>query len=227
MTTDTQIKERGILFSEPMVRAILAGHKTQTRRVCKAAYQGREWAGAAYPARDGWPIFWYPGTSKNLHLFTQQMYEKGVPCPYGGPGDRLWVRETWSLHDIGKPAYKADATPDELRFYRWHPSIHMPRAASRITLEIAEVCVERVQDISEADARAEGVLPNWSGDLAGWDPETHGFLGVYRGDEDDVEGYHRTGREAFAELWDTINGKTYPWALSPWVWAISFTVVPQ
>lgn len=143
------MKERPILFSGPMVRAILEGRKTQTRRRVKGVddlYVGVE---------DGkvWQMDEYGDTHD-------------VPCPFGVPGDRLWVRETWcrgrafvfyraDCPGEGKPSEYTDEWNAPF-VDRWHPSIHMPRSASRITLEVVSVRVERLADISDADAKAEG-----------------------------------------------------------------------
>lgn len=129
------MKERPILFSGAMVRAILDGSKTQTRRVCKLDVRG------------GMP---QPELDSLLRC-----------CPYGQPGDRLWVRETWAKTYVRQAGAEwfVYATGDNRTDYGgpWKPSIHMPRAASRITLEITGVRVERLGEISESDARAEGV----------------------------------------------------------------------
>lgn len=208
------MKERPILFSGPMVRAILAGEKTQTRRVCKKAhFPGDVWADAVCPAREtGW-IAWegavQPGEA--LAAFTQKQYREGFPCPYGQPGDRLWVRETFLCagHDaqgrfVG--AYRADeedaqkagdAANPKCRYdtATWRPSIFMPRALSRITLEVVRVRVERVQDISDEDALAEGLT------------FTH----------------YSPIKQGFHWLWDDINeARGYGWAVNPWVWVIEF-----
>ncbi len=132
------MKERPIMFTGPMVRAILDGRKTQTRRVIRP--QPR-WVGD-------------PG----IPFRTEDADPKGIiQCPYGKPGDQLWVRETWAPNEgdvlAGKAFYRAD---NNTIVERWRPSIHMPRWASRITLEITKVRVERLQDISEEDAKAEG-----------------------------------------------------------------------
>lgn len=159
------MKERPILFSGPMVRAILDGRKTQTRRVVKPR-QGM---------LDDWT---------------------GLPCPYGKPGDRLWVRETCYFEQPhGEVIYRADpgsekALDPEFTGLRWRPSIHMPRWASRITLEIVNVRVERLQDIRVDDARAEGVTAKWP---------VHGFR----------------------NLWQSINGFG-SWDANPWVWVVEF-----
>ena len=149
------MRELPILFSGPLVRAILDGTKTQTRRVIKAPGPWDVWEGRDM---DPWPLRG-PGQGAR------------VPCPYGFPGDRLWVRETCSLMTIEPVAgavsrslsteearqrtrFAADGTEP---YGRWTPAIHMPRWASRLTLEVTGVRVERLNDISEADARAEGV----------------------------------------------------------------------
>lgn len=174
MTTATQaIKERPILFSGEMVRAILDGRKTQTRRVAKGI--ALEWL-----APD---------------MFTPEFValpENGL-CPYGYSGDRLWVRETFQSYGDGF-AYRATPVIPDNR--NWKPSIFMPRSASRITLEITNVRVERLNEITEMDAEAEGVYV-WSdsGNPAIW---------------------------KFHCLWDDINGKKYPWSSNPWVWVVEF-----
>lgn len=204
---DPAPRERPILFSGPMVRAILAGRKTQTRRVVKpepARQNGRE-AGDVYVSAHGdYPI--------TVNVAVPGGY-RPVPlrCPYGAPGNRLWVREAFALrsydcpvHDHGGdyPAGKCDCEDKRRVCYRvdagaehaapWRPSIHMPRWASRITLEVTAVRVERLADITEEDARAEGV----------------------------------EGRGAFVALWDSLNGKRAPFASSPWVWVVSFRRMP-
>jgi hypothetical protein len=230
MSTETTTKERPILFSRAMVRAILDGKKTQTRRVCKEALmlpggeqRGRlkaapgasEWATAVYPARDSGWIAWAPRDDPGLAEFTKKAYQHGFPCPYGAPGDRLWVRETWATMFY---TYGLESTPSECTIYRadhpnatsitgWRPSIHMPRSESRITLEVTGVRVERVQDISEADARAEGLS---------WVTPTWGVPGK-------AEAWHSDPREAFRALWDGINeARGYGWASNPWVWVVEF-----
>lgn len=205
------MKERPILFSAPMVRALLAGTKTQTRRVVKRPlmclcnhpiehhieHQGWTTLGACAPFQRDW--------------FAS-------PCPYGQPGDRLWVRETWqhSNHPYG-PAdescaifYRADYWDDphgmdgekspEGKYREWRPSIHMFRWASRILLEIVSVRVERLHDISEADALEEGITYN---DIPnnGLDP--------------------MRARTWYRRLWDSINGPG-SWDANPFVWVVEF-----
>lgn len=189
------MKERPILFSGPMVRAILAGRKTQTRRICKKAWWDEfTWAGDVYPAREsGWIAWWPKGDAE----FTKRAYLDGFLCPYGQPGDRLWVRETWLLVDDMNGSqqvhYRAD---NEDIPGSWKPSLFMPRWASRISLEITGVRVERLQGITEEDAQKEGV-------------EIDGHYSMFY-------------KTAFKKLWDSINGKKHPWESNPWVWCIEF-----
>lgn len=192
-------KERPILFSAPMVRAILAGTKTQTRRVVKP--------------RD---LAWM---DEHQGLREPCNAER---CPYGRPGQRLWVREShWWFKD--EPDHSCGYYPPKLTRedveYRadgddgrkaWRPSIHMPRWASRITLEITGVRVERLRDISEADAIAEGITRDRDGH--GWQVE-------------DGRHYSDDPRESYASLWETINGPG-SWGANPWVWCIAFKRVP-
>jgi len=209
------MKERPILFSGPMVRAILAGHKTQTRRLVKV--------GDTIEERDDgtrWPYFttWAHG-------------DDGSPwaaCPYGEPGDRLWVRETWAartdvdaLKDPDKARhyamYRADdagspTDPNNWHDYggKWRPSIHMPRWVSRLTLAVTAVRVERLQEISEDDAQAEGVDRYAAAcDHPRFGCDEIGCLGV-------------THRASYAALWDDINGDRAAWASNPWVWVVEF-----
>ena len=232
-------RERAVLFSAPMVRALLAGTKTQTRRavnlpadakhVCYwAPPSGRSESGYADPGVN----YWTPdpaGETDSNHL---------NPCPYGQPGDRLWVRETWQYADWtedGQP-YVRLAADNTVRFCdgagegetlvdvwaelsdptnyaidnkaadrKWRPPIFMPRWASRITLEITGVRVERVRDISHADALAEGV--------ADADEGSNLIKGSY-------------AITNFANLWYTINSKRgYGWDSNPYVWVVEFKKV--
>ena len=175
------MKERPILFSAPMVRALLAGTKTQTRRVIKPRHLA----------------FFNQDAAAMLSDWNER------PLPYGKPGDRLWVRETWhdassSLHSCA--LYRADGI--DLHWDKWTPSIHMPRWASRITLEITSVRVERLQEISEADAQAEG----WTRrPEVSTDPQVH----------------KEAARDWFMDLWESINGPG-SWDANPWVWVIEF-----
>jgi len=207
------MKERPILFSKPMVRAVLAGTKTQTRRAVK------------HPLLKDLP--------RIIDMGDGWWGNEGAQarCPYGQPGDRLWVREAWS-HDAESleqcrasaedamgggaygPYYRAtEVAPDTLS---WKPSIHMPRWASRITLEVTDVRVERLQDISEADAKEEGIERTRRGDM--WR--------TYRPDcvqhwNTDAELGHKMASSSYASLWESINGPE-SWAANPWVWVVEF-----
>lgn len=192
------MKERGIIFSAPMVLAILGGQKTQTRRVAR------------------------------------HMDGELCRCPYGGAGDRLWVREVWA------PVERAEDHVDGIRYRadesfspientreaadrwveaarndhtgRWRPPIFMPRWASRIVLEVVEVRCQRLHAITADDAIAEGMRLHHDGR---W----------WRGAPHKVTGFPRcmpTARDAYADLWDTMHAKRNPWGSNPWVWAVTF-----
>ncbi|OVV02826.1 hypothetical protein [Klebsiella quasipneumoniae] len=195
------MKERGMIFNAEMVRALLDGRKTQTRRIIKDCTVGRD------------PI------SKFIKIGKKFIgcYPEDVPelirecCPYGVPGDRIWVRETWArynidqnIHDI---AYRATTPADWPEEGRWRPSIHMPRWASRIVLEITDVRVERLNTISEEDARAEGVAKLrwgfWKHYHPGWTQ------------------HQLSARGSFVTLWKSIYGDE-SWNSNPWVWVIEF-----
>ncbi|MFZ1181644.1 MAG: hypothetical protein WAN92_09130 [Herbaspirillum sp.] len=218
------MKYRPILFSGPMVLAILEGRKTQTRRVVK------------------------PAIVKDLDFLGGAEYPDEVSVKigagYGQPGDKLWVRETWQYVDwtnVGQPyiGYKADGkrivhrdVPEEWSTRlediwrhlskpenfdidnraadrRWCPSIYMPRWASRITLEITHVQIERLQAINEMDARAEGVY------LCSVEGGGYKFA---RGEQE-----YDTAVKAYRELWDDLNAaRGYGWNTNPWVWVLEF-----
>ncbi len=215
------MKERPILMTGRNVQRCAAGTKTQTRRVLTPQPQPAEGYPLAVPGDWAWCH------SKN----TAAIFHDPAPvpprsvldrCPYGQVGDRLWVRETWRcyasdeylyLKDPAHIRYRADAPPEEQ--HNWKPSIYMPRWACRLTLEIAEVRVERLQRISEEDAVAEGV------------ERERPFSGYYRGSLHKVKGTPKvfpTAAQAFADSWDAINGKhdSKCWNDNPWVWAITF-----
>jgi hypothetical protein len=189
------MKDRGIIFSGPMVRAILDGRKSMTRRL-----KGLE------------DVNRFPSQMTPIYLvdYFRMPLPGTMKCPYGQPGDRLWVRETWMkgtpddiLLGIGKRSvvYKTDQDADVWgNIYRWHPSIFMPRWASRILLEITDVKVDRIQEISEEDAKREGAT------------QSTRFQGA---------GELISYRAGFADLWDSINKKN-PWESNPFVWVISF-----
>lgn len=182
--------ERPIIFSGPMVRAILDGRKTQTRRVVKP--QPPDSVAGLYC--DG-----------NSEWFSTAFYDVRRRCPFGRTGDRLWVRETLAEYD-GRWFYDADQSPVECVPPYSHsgtccPSIHMPRWASRITLEITGIRVEQVQAVSEEDARAEGVIP-----------APH-----------EMADYSSPCRAEYRELWDSLNAKRgYGWDVNPLVFVIEF-----
>ncbi|EIO8713127.1 hypothetical protein LRG38_003831 [Salmonella enterica] len=195
------MNERGMIFNAEMVRAILDGRKTQTRRPVK-----------------------FPLIDKNMgcelagnELAGELAAHNYWNSPYGKPGDRIWVRETFRVHsratDVATLVYRASvrnswteqthrvpvavcntpATPE-----KWTPSIHMPRWASRILLEITDVRVERLRDLSEEDAKSEGITPPAGGVLPGWEYRIN-----------------------FRDLWMDIYG-TDSWEANPWVWVIEF-----
>ena len=215
-------RERPIIFSANMVRAILDGRKTQTRRVVKPQPLPIPGDVPPAPGDNGW---WW---SCNAARSMIQMREMPSFCPYGTSGDRLWVRETWQARHVSidpETGYRDDvwaaesipksnesgywgvayAATDESaedhkddRGFAWRPSVHMPRWAARILLEITQVRVERLQDISEDDVQAEGCTGSPFGPAA--------------------------DKMLFPTLWDSIN-KATPWESDPWVWALSFKVI--
>lgn len=201
------MKERPILFSGPMVRAVLEGKKTQTRRVVKPQPEGE---------------CYLVSGARGLGLAPHDKEQQIAFCPYGIPGDRLWVRETWQTsrqYDDAKPSeipedsslwYAADWTsirrlgkkPGKTR-----PSIFMPRWVSRLTLEVIEVRPERLQDITEGGIIAEGIsLINGKG----WRNPVDGRC-------------YARAEWAFRYFWDSINAKRgFGWKVNPWVWVVSF-----
>jgi uncharacterized protein YqfB (UPF0267 family) len=218
------MKERGILFQAPLVRAILAGQKTVTRRLMKPQPMPIPDDVERVKPYDDSGFWWLCDKVRS----AVSMHD--APClgPYGYKGDRLWVRETWAtLTGNGiRTVYRADGedprtgwddTPAERRpAMIWRPSIFMPRKASRITLEVTSVRVERVNEISEEDAKAEGVTP-----LTGVAPEQQIISGEGR-----TQGTHPYTL-AFAVLWDTINDKDgCRWVDRPWVWVVGFRRLP-
>lgn len=198
-------KERPILMNGAMVRAVLDGRKTQTRRIVKP---------------------------QHLKFFNQSAADmmgdwSNRPFPYGQPGDRLWVRENFCPVYAQDPTYN-NGEPIEIDYAatykhgdrlvtpKWKPSIHMPRWASRILLEITGVRVERLQDISDEGALAEGINKIAHG--------REGYFYHYQRTE-----AHQNNKcfadDAFQELWESINGPG-SWDVNPWVWVIEFKVLP-
>ncbi len=218
-------KTRPILFKGEMVKAILEGRKTQTRRIVVPSQTAPRVApltmepwiitgkyGPEWQTYDDGRLLWtgyHPDYPSDEHA-------KWFACDYGEPGDRLWVRETHACPGDGQVVYRADHGDDWAAYgldpdfvalnreagidpvmWRWRPSIHMPRWASRIELEVVDVRVEQVQDISEVDVKAEGV----STDGNDW-------------------------QDHFKNLWDGINLKRgYGWDVNPYVWVIEFKCV--
>lgn len=215
--------EKSIIFSGLMVRAILEGRKTMTRRLKgleeinadpSKVLSGRLWDGS-------------PSDPRWWDLYIPEMgISKRVKCPYV-VGDRLWVRETWldglsgrteeekaSREDV---SYRADGEAweqfEDHMDAKWQPPIFMPRWASRITLEVTDVRAERLQGISQKDAAAEGFV----GEMYCPSPEM--CL--------DIDRCNFDAELHFKKAWDKINGKKYPWASNPWVWVIAFRRVEK
>lgn len=198
------MNEKPILFSGPMVRSILEGKKTQTRRIVNPQPEGvakEKDEDRIYPwpeSKTGWRMTNIHNNG-NLHLYSY----KNINCKYGKIGDRLWVRETFSIyrHPTSPVVhYRADCGEDD-KTLKWKPSIFMPRWASRINLEVTGVRVERLQDISEEDAIKEG---------------------VYCAIETDEN--CTAPSECFKRLWESINGAE-SWKQNPWVWVVEFRKV--
>ena len=192
--TSPRHREHPILFSGPMVRAILDGRKTQTRRVVKPQPDVSEGYGGCtrlmFKKRNGEALL-----NEALNAPSPLLYP--LLCPYGDVGDRLWVRETWSMGGNG-PFFKATDS-DGTVHVAWRPSIHMPRWASRLSLEVTGVRVERVEDITEDDALAEGCFN---------EKENDGEL----------------PSQVYRRLWNSLNAKRgFGWDVNPWVWVISFS----
>lgn len=192
-----------------MIRAILAGTKTQTRRIFspeRIEIEPREKGGFYYHT--------YRKQNGEMRLTGQGPF---LPrdwlhyCPFGQPGDHLWVRETFAVAG-DTTFYRTDVNQAKTVLLKWKPSIHMPRGLSRITLEITEVRVERLQEISEDDALAEGITwPDRDGQQYRPPIDTTGISTL------------RIAAERFSELWDSINAKRgHGWDTNPWVWIISF-----
>ena len=194
--------DRPLIFSAPMICALLAGRKSQTRRLVKPRFaEAMDFAGE--------------------DLIRRFPHQEGSGYEVG---DRLWVRETWAPldacthNDAGPQAhadrgfYRADNSTNEGEISRWRSSIHMPRWASRLTLLVTDVRVQRLQAISDEDARAEGIF--WSDDHLGW---TSGRI-------DEASDYHaRLPGVSFSKLWDAIHGPDV-WDANPWVVALTFSV---
>ncbi|CRM71057.1 hypothetical protein [Pseudomonas sp. 25 E 4] len=228
----SEIKERPILFSAPMVRAILEGRKTVTRRAVKGFQIPTE--DTAIPAgdRQRWSAIGQRDPRYGFCVFGSteaecaKELEEYAPCPYGRRGDRLWVRETFGLQvrhyggGAGEHIVYRATNPDAIYCksaegqeypVKWKPSIHMPRHSSRILLEITDLRVERLQDITEDQAKAEGVrLYTDHAELGDW---WH---------VEGIETYSADPRKSFELLWSSVGGD---WSANPWVWVVEFKQV--
>lgn len=211
-------------MSGESVRAIIAGTKTQTRRILKSPHAADADVWSFIPTSGEWESGMCGDHGAIAH-------GENVRCPYGEPGGRLWVRETWCMAHpdyhteeegvrLGRPIKDGRwchyAATDSVEYNDnrspWRSPLYMPRWASRLTLEMTDVRVERLQDISESDAKAEGIR--------GTDDIPPGYISGLGEDE-------TTARGAYAHLWNAINGKRAPWASNPWVWAMTFRRVER
>jgi len=216
-----------ILFSTPMVQAILTGRKTMTRRIMKPQieeckhhlYAEAEWK--SKPTQ--WSITDEFAYCANCGNGTSPKFDyKGIKCPYGKVGDVLWVRESYAnagSHFVYKDAgwkYWLDEEDREMKYdpIKWKPSIHMPYSACRIWLKITEIKIERLHDITEEDAIAEGISLN---------PSLSEIVGGFT--TDNIMHFYKA-TDCFKSLWDLINGEE-SWNLNPWVWVIEFEKIDK
>lgn len=236
------MKERPILFSAPMVRAILDGTKTQLRRIVKPQPQSPKFrkSDAVDDGREYWvdytaPKMMPPQFNAPGDIYILPSVPVRIFSPYGQPGDRLWVRETFISHpacaETGRRAsaiYRADGGHPE--WYKWDSPVFMPRKHSRITLEVVSVRVQRLQDIGEEDARAEGARFVDHGDAVSqlsadggvtWGDVRSKRLGWSMEHPQPWQRCLGSARMAFASLWNTINGPK-SWTMNPWVWVVEF-----
>ena len=197
------MNEHPILFSTGMVKVIREGRKTQTRRIIKPQ-----------PDKDSIPTLMTQGGCVGFQEYFGHLNMPMWCCPYGKPGDHLWVRETWQrCPECGRVVYKASSNQNgkvcpncDEWLGTWKPSIHMFREYSRITLEVVNVRVERLQDITEAGARAEGA-------------EAEKSHRVYPSSQ---AAWVSTYRSGFQTLWNHINESGFGWDTNPWVWVVEF-----
>jgi hypothetical protein len=240
------MNEHPILFNREMILALHAGRKTQTRRIVNPAPIADDRFIGGY--KIAMPKSRYTGMQTGGEISVEAAYVHTC-CPYGSPGDRLWVREAWRVshkHDYlaprdlpfergmtimyGAGGSRAHNAAGEyvndpcypLTLPAWagkgRPSIHMPRAASRTTLEITGVRVERLQDISEADAEKEGVNR-----LANGSPYWRNYV-TSRPDHGTYDYTCLSARESFSTLWDSINeARGFGWETNPWLWVVDFS----
>jgi hypothetical protein len=238
----TELKERPIIMGAESVRAILEERKTQTRRVIdphKYNIGGWDMPVSKSDIEAGYPV--YQDNNGDFHSVVER-------CPYGNIGDRLWVRESWGVGCRPDPnsgwvdgiEYKADEVYlddreslhlrviDDQDLYKyekegWSSPIFMPRWASRITLEITDIRVERLQDITEDDAIEEGVEFG-----SGWEEECGEGYCTGEGwmDYKSFDYGCSTPKDSYCTLWDSLNAKRgYPWESNPWVWVVTFKVI--
>ena len=227
------MKERPILFSGEMVRAILDGRKTQTRRVVTQRMNPHDFLGGIGDNKNDPYNYGFENPDCLGHFITLPEQR----CPYGKIGDQIWVRETFHRPTDQVTIYRAnwredarargfDNIPNTVN-WKWTPSIHMPRWASRIQLEITGIRVERLQDISEEDALSEGVprnedYPIENGNCpACFGQGVHGALGPNWGVIEVDCRECDTAKKRFQHLWSSINGEK-SWDKNPWVWVIEF-----
>lgn len=210
------IKEIPILFSTEMVREIIAGHKTQTRRVMKPQIKDCNHSAFTEATWKDQPTKWSEMALSHGRAYCELCGNGvegakdlgGIKCPYGKPGDLLWVRESWRNFIIGGGVgYKADVLSNST--LKWKPSIHMKKEHARIWLKVNNVKAERLHDITERDVCAEG---------AGANVRQFNLYGS------DAEGRRKIYRYHFQFLWEKINGKE-SWRSNPWVWVIDFKVL--
>lgn len=232
------IKERPILYSTPMIQAKLAGRKTQTRRIIKESFNGCLTNGGPHPCPND-PVVLIPGTNLGKFMpedehetiidypqvravFHCSTLDSEAMCPFGKVGDVLWSRETFIQAPFGKVHYRADITKEQedIRiknlqaghaWAKWKPSIFQPKGFARIWERITDIRVERLQDISEKDAIAEGVESFKEGNQT-----------LYKHYVSDDVCY--SAKDSYASLWESINGDG-SWGLNPWCWCITTEIL--
>ncbi|MBO9151891.1 hypothetical protein ACFOTA_06710 [Chitinophaga sp. GCM10012297] len=215
-------RKRPILFSGAMVRAIFALLKTQTRRIAKGVQLKDDEYPSFYVNEKG--ELWMVPLWKSNNLPSGS---KAIKCPFG-PGDILWVKETFQWVDAGEDSgyvYRAtDPDWETTEEWRWKPSLFMPEKASRISLRVVSVRLERLQDISAEDAKAEGFACITKDGGLTWKygiPDDDGLPGNGRGIGWPWNEWEEDPRNAFRTIWEKINGPGN-WEASPWVWKIEF-----
>lgn len=231
------MKQRPIFFNTEQVQAILAGRKTQTRRIAKPQPHS-EFTHAEFET-NGWAFYETDKDTDDNGRFPDANGFEHVTCPYGQPGDRLWVRERFYKYTGTQPGvnpkfrYFADGEIDQSDLRLWtawdsKPSIHMPKEAARIFLQIEEIRVERLHDITEADALAEGILQEkhefvtFPGKPSIWQRKDY-----LKTAETGVPHYKTiTAQASFSTLWQSIHGSE-SWDANPWVFVITFQKIEK